>query len=209
MGQLWMISYALLWALVLILLLGIAALAREIGLLHRRLPPVGARGSADGPAVGKHAPSFEEVSVTGEPVTLAGSVGKATLIVFVSPSCSACNDLAPSLRTIARTERDHLMTVVISSGDLPAAKEFGHKYRLGGVALVASEELGVAWGVNITPYAFAIDATGMVIAKGLVNHIEHLDSLVDTLRFDHADPPREEVSELRRTNLRVTIGRRK
>jgi hypothetical protein len=39
----WLISYVALWLLVTLLLLAVFTLARQVGILHTRLGPVGAR----------------------------------------------------------------------------------------------------------------------------------------------------------------------
>jgi hypothetical protein len=40
-------------------------------------------------------------------------------------------------------------------------------------------EVRKQFGVNLTPYAFIVRKDGVVISKGLVNQMEHLESLLE------------------------------
>jgi methylamine dehydrogenase accessory protein MauD len=48
---------------------------------------------------------------------------------------------------------------------------------------VISQELGVAFRVGKLPYAVLIDEKGVVVAKGLVNTREHIESLLEAKRL--------------------------
>ena len=53
-----------------------------------------------------------------------------------------------------------------------------------GLPLVADFTKTAEFGSFITPYAVAVDGRGIVRAKGVVNHLEHLESLINALGLD-------------------------
>ncbi len=96
MTGLWMVSYIALWLVSAMLVLGMIALARQVGLLHRRLPPMGARTGDPGPAIGEAAPVFAAPDLKGRLVEVGGRRDRSTLLVFVSLGCEACERVAPA-----------------------------------------------------------------------------------------------------------------
>src|ERR671910_2402357 len=99
----WAASYVILWALVILLGVIVVALARQIGTLHLRLGPRGALEIDDeGPALGEAPPPLELDDLEGRPVALGGP-GDPQLILFVSPGCHVCEQVLPSLPTVARS----------------------------------------------------------------------------------------------------------
>lgn len=168
----WAISYVMLWLLVLVLSLVVVSLARQIGTLHLRLAPRGAlEVDAEGPNLGEASEPVVVRAPGGELVAVGGP-GDPQLLLFVSPGCSLCRDVLPALPVAART--GGMMPIVISDSDAmhPAAPA--------GVPGVVAPEVARAYGVPGTPYAVALDAIGIVRAKGLVNNLEQLEGLVDT-----------------------------
>jgi Methylamine utilisation protein MauE len=84
--------------------------------------------------------------------------GRATLVAFTSAGCPVCHQIVPGLRVL---ERDPALAVVHA-----AYEDAG------------GPELHAAFDVPGTPYAVYLDATGAVRAKGTVNTLEQLESLV-------------------------------
>src|SRR5262249_45482090 len=68
-----LVSNALLWLLVLALAAVAAALARQVGVLHERLAPLGALAIARGPAPGEAAPILFASALSGETVQIGGA----------------------------------------------------------------------------------------------------------------------------------------
>lgn len=157
------------------------ALARQLGILHRRLPPSGARETPMGPAIGDPAPVIDHSTVTGGKEKLGATQGKRTILVFVSAGCKACEEVAPAMRSVARSERRTIQVTLISLDGDDATRQFVARNRLAFVPTISSYELAAAYGVMGTPYAIAIDENAVVRAKGLVNRLEHLESLVTAL----------------------------
>jgi methylamine dehydrogenase accessory protein MauD len=183
MSGVWLASYIVLWVLMAFVVLTVLALARQIGLLSRRIPAVGAREEGGGPLVGDPAPPFDEVDLLGNRVTLSPDGGR-TVLVFTSSGCRACDEIAPAIRSIAKTDRDSIRVFVVSQDAPSVAVEWANRHRLSDVPLVAGFKRAEEFGSVLTPYAIAVDERGIIRAKGLVNHLEHLESLTNALELE-------------------------
>jgi methylamine dehydrogenase accessory protein MauD len=175
------IAIAGLWAVVICLALVVLALARQIGVLHERLQPVGALKLAQALQAGQAAPVVDVSDMSGTPRRIGAphAEGRDTLVVFVSPTCPVCKSLLPSLRAIRRRERPPVEVVLASDGSRLEHAEFIAAEGLGEFVYVLSEPLGLAYGAGRLPYAVLLDSGGVVRASGLVNSREHLDSLFE------------------------------
>ncbi len=172
------IAVVLVWIVVVTLVLAVIALGRQIGVLNRRLPPWGARSSDSHPRVGERAPSFDLLTIDGIRISSETQIPSAsdTLLLFIAPGCTACADLAPAIRTIDR--RGDVSVVLVSSSRPDSLRGYLSEYKLGAIPAIASEELGEMYNVNVTPFAAVIDEQGTLLGKGLVNSMEHLESLL-------------------------------
>jgi methylamine dehydrogenase accessory protein MauD len=174
------IAIAVLWAIVIALSLAVLALARQIGVLHERLQPVGALQISRGLKTGEAAPKVSVTDLQGGERTLGEphARGLDTLVVFVSPTCPVCKSLIPALRSIRRREKN-LEVVLASDGSRLEHADFVAAEGLDEFPYVLSEPLGIAFGAGRLPHAVLIDGGGVVRASGLVNSREHLDSLFE------------------------------
>jgi len=174
------ISQVVLWIVVVILAATVLALARQIGVLHERIAPMGALTIDKGPKVGDAAPIFNLPDLSGKVVALGGSGanGFSTMLMFVSPTCPVCKKLLPIVKSIAESEGRWLRVVFTSDGDDANQREFVERYRLESFPMVLSSELGMTYRVGKLPYAVLIDEEGRVRAKGLVNTREHVESII-------------------------------
>jgi methylamine dehydrogenase accessory protein MauD len=178
-----LISNALLWLLVLGLAGTVVLLARQVGVLHERITPVGALMVGNGVKVGEAAPQFTLDNLNGEVVEIGGvRIDKtSTLIFFVSPTCPVCASLLPTLRSLIRQTPD-LRLVLASDGDVEEHRAFVARKGLSDLPYVLSTELGMAFGVAKLPYGVLLDAEGVLRAHGLVNNREHIESLLEAER---------------------------
>jgi methylamine dehydrogenase accessory protein MauD len=180
MSGVWLVSYWVLWLLVLALVCIAVVLARQIGVLHMRLGPTGARVTSAGPATGTLAPEISAVDLEGHPFTLGGIHDKRTLLLFISPQCPSCAEVAPSVRALARSERATLDVVLVSFvEDSPKILQFLKKYDFQRLTCVLSRRASREYGIFVTPYAVLLSQSGRIISKGVANHIEHLESLLN------------------------------
>ncbi len=180
------VSYVILWVLLVLQMAALYVLARQVALLAHRLPPRGARITNIGPVVGTRAPEIRERSLQGGEVTIPNP-SKASLLVFVTAGCSSCEAIAPALRSLARQERKVLDLILVtgSSNELET-KRFLKRHRLDHVPIVASDDVLERYEIGGSPYGVVVDVNGNVVSKGIVNHREHLDSLVNALETGHA-----------------------
>lgn len=175
----WLVSYVILWALVIGLSFLVLALARQIGVLHMRLGPRGALEiDEEGPPLGEAPEPFEARTLDGDDITIGGP-GDHQLLLFVSPACPVCKQVLPSLVPAARAARMKPVAIV-DVDEAPARRAYAHGSS--GVSLVASPEAARRYDVPGTPYAVIFDAVGIVRAKGTVNSLEQIEGLVDTAR---------------------------
>jgi methylamine dehydrogenase accessory protein MauD len=176
-----LVSNALLWIAVIALALLVLALARQVGVLHERVAPVGALALGRGPRVGEAAPVVVAPTLAGARLTLGGASAdrRGALLFFLSPSCPVCKALLPALHSVVAREDPTLRLVYASDGPEPPQRAFAQAHGLDLAAYALSAELGLAHHVGKLPYAVLIDAAGVIRAQGLVNTREHLESLFE------------------------------
>jgi methylamine dehydrogenase accessory protein MauD len=172
-------SQILLWVAVIVLAVLVAALARQVGILHERIAPAGALTLHQSVKVGEVPTSLELRSEGGGSVTIGGKRARSQLVFFAAPDCPMCKSLLPVLRSAARAEADWLEVVLAGDGDPRGYHAMAAEHGLEGVPLVLSEALGRSFGVSKLPYAVLLDEAGRVASLGLVNNREHLESLFE------------------------------
>jgi len=182
------VSNALLWVIVIALAVALLAVVRQLGVLHERIAPVGALMLAKGLKVGEAAPRVAAADLEGRSISLGleRTDGRATLIMFVSPTCPVCKALLPVLKSSLAAERDWLDIVLASDGEIASQREFVLAHRLGGFPYIVSAPLGIAYQVSRLPFAVLIDAQGVLRARGIVNSREHLESLFEAKHLGFA-----------------------
>jgi methylamine dehydrogenase accessory protein MauD len=81
------------------------------------------------------------------------------------------------LRSAQKSEAAWLDIVLASDGETQEQLQFVERERLQGFAYVVSRDLGVKYRVGKLPYAYLIDANGVLATGGLVNSREHVESI--------------------------------
>jgi methylamine dehydrogenase accessory protein MauD len=179
------VSNVLLWVMVCVLGLVVAALTRQIGLLHERIAPVGALAVERGPAVGEVVADLAIESLDGREIQLGvgRQDGIKTLLFFLSPTCPVCATLLPTLQRMVRAQSEETRLIYASDGPRAQHEAFSKDKELAASEYVLSRELGMYFEVSKLPYAVLIDASGTIRAKGLVNTREHVESLFEAERM--------------------------
>ena len=150
----WAAAFIAQWLLVLVLAAVVVALARQVGTLHLRLGPRGALEiDAEGPSVGEAPPASPATADDGGRV-LVGGPGPARLVLFSSPTCSICTEVAPGIGAAASAAG--LTPMILHDPDLERI-----------------------YDVPGTPFLLVMDELGTVRAKGTVNNLEQVEGLVD------------------------------
>ena len=175
-------SNIILWFLVIILSLVVFALARQVGVLHERVAPAGALMPTTGPKVGELTEAGLYKDLNGEPLTLGGVSDdrRATLILWISPTCPVCKGLVPTARSVCEDEDFNL--VFASDGDkLEQHQAYVRDLGIGKYPYIVSQALGMKFAVSKLPFAALIGPDGTLRSKGLVNTREHLESLAESM----------------------------
>jgi methylamine dehydrogenase accessory protein MauD len=170
-------SQILLWLGLLVLGLVCLVLARQIGVLHQRLAPVGALALPQRLKVGDPAPPLTLRALDGSAIDIGGVRGRSQLLLFLSPDCAVCEALLPAVRSAQGAERGWLDIVLASDGAPEQHRAFVRDKELSRFPYVLSEQLGRSYGVAKLPYAVLIDQAGKLSSAGLINTREHLESL--------------------------------
>ena len=109
--------------------------------------------------------------------------GRHTLIFFMSPTCPVCETLLPTVMRMRTEAPVPLRLVLASDGEIEPHVRFRAEKKLVGCRYVLSPELGHTYAVAQLPYAVLMDRFGTVVAKGLVNTREHVESLFEAERL--------------------------
>ncbi len=171
------------WIFMAGLVLGMLALARQVGVLHRRLGPAGALMTSGALKVGNAVPEMTVSTVTGRQRTLGGpdAEGRSTLIAFVAPDCPVCSRLIPIYKRIAQEFSGGLNLVFASDEAVQGHDAYRKRVGIENFDYMLSTDLGMRFEIGKLPYAVLIDADGVLRSKGLVNSREHLESLVESM----------------------------
>jgi methylamine dehydrogenase accessory protein MauD len=179
-----LVSYVILWVLVIVLSLLVLALARQVGVLHERVAPAGALMPTNGPKVGEMTEIMSVTDLQGDAVAIGGadSAGLATLILFISPTCPVCKSLVPVARSLVSYEGRRMRLVFASDGDkIEQHIAYVSDLDIKDYPYVVSQALGLAFAVSKLPFAILVGSDGTLQSKGLVNSREHLESLVESM----------------------------
>jgi methylamine dehydrogenase accessory protein MauD len=184
MSVFWLLSLVILWAVVLILAFLLLGTLRALGLLSWRLEQFEAttpkRLGRDGLKPGKRAPDFTLPSTAGHDVSLHDFTGRKVLLVFTQSGCSPCKAVVPELN---RLERGEAQVLVVNNGDTEATRkwsaEVGTRF-----PVLAQDKFSVSrkYEVFATPYAFLIDAKGVIVSKGITNNRQHIRYVLSSAR---------------------------
>jgi methylamine dehydrogenase accessory protein MauD len=170
------ISEILQWLVLAALVIAGLALARQVGVLHVRVAPAGALDAGKGPAVGEMAPHLHATTLDGRAMHIGDAGTGLRLLMFVSAQCPLCKSLIPVAKSFAAAERVELVFVGDDAPDIQ--RSMIEQFDMGAYPFINSSEIGRAFEVDKLPHAVLIGAGGRILAKGLVNSREHLESLI-------------------------------
>jgi hypothetical protein len=173
------IAVALLWALMVLISILVVLLYRQFGLIY-----IGskARIALTGLAVGATAPEIANLRMAGRGFDWEWNAGvddRGTIAIFGSPACALCRRLTPQLNLFA-DEWAHLVDLIfVERGPLPAGPTHDVPNRTQWMYAEDPEgELHEAFDIEATPYAFVIDSSRRVLAKGIVNELSDLEGVL-------------------------------
>ena len=176
METIWLAAFLALWAVVLFLGFLLLGALRALGILSWRLEQLEAttprRLGRDGLKPGQKAPAFTLPSGAGHEVSLHDFGGRNVLLVFTQSGCSPCQAVVPELN---RLERGDAQVLVVNNGDLEATRKWGAEVGAR-FPVLAQDRFSISkkYEVFATPFAFLIDAKGVIVSKGIINNRQHL-----------------------------------
>lgn len=175
MDGIWVVSYIVLWVVVLALGFLVILLYRQLG---QQYLGTAAGVSRDGLTVGTKAPDFTGIDQFGEQVTMRQFLDGRhyLLLVFGAPTCAPCRQLLPQATQFEKDNTDKLRILWINR----ATDEESQRYvqETGSTIRTIANEGGIMerYKARITPFIFMLDGTGVVKAKGLANNRTNLEA---------------------------------
>ena len=134
------------------------SLARQVGILHERLSPAGLARARDGVQVGQTIPEMSLVSVSGEPVSLAGA---PSALLFVSSECPICRSVLPAFEAALAHSGYQGLWVADGmpgpSGAMPDYAGYAAEHQVPEDRLLVSQELGLTLDVRQIPALVLLD----------------------------------------------------
>lgn len=172
----WQVLVLLLFASAVAQAVVLVAVMRQVGSIIVQIRPPRAGELEDGPTVG---------SVLELP---EAETARSRIVLFVTPNCKPCQELMPAVPVAARRYRELEFIAVVTGGDDEDRRAYAA--RIDGVTVRTDlHSLYEQWRIPATPYAVGLDDERRVIQAGVVNHLDHLESLADAVVYGHATAP--------------------
>jgi methylamine dehydrogenase accessory protein MauD len=179
----WVIAFIILCIIVLGLAFLLLGTLRSLGLLSWRLEQLEAtmprRLGRDGLKLGKKAPDFTLPSAEGRDIALHDFSGRKVLLVFTQSGCSPCQKIVPELNRLG----PNAQVLVVNNGDMEATRKW--RTELGArFPVLAQEQFSISkkYQVFATPFAFLINAKGVIVSKGIINNRQQIRYVLSGVR---------------------------
>ena len=178
MDWLWLISYVVLWGLVLVLGFLLLGALRALAVLRWRLDQLIAttprRLGRDGLRVGSKAPDFTLAGPDGTEVALHDFAGQPVLLAFLQAACKPCREVVPELNRVH--QKGKVKVIAVNTGEAEAVGQWVAEVGARFPVLVQSQrDLSRQYQVVASPFGFLINDQGIIRAKGIISNREHLD----------------------------------
>src|SRR5579885_317948 len=130
MSGAWLVSYLILWGLVVVLAFLVFGCLQQLGILQRRTEghSVNTDDSVptlekDGPTIGSPLPDIVAESMNGFGKLISSSE-KGTLLMFMSPLCESCQHVVDPLNTLVEKQEYSGQVIVILRADEQGCRAF-------------------------------------------------------------------------------------
>lgn len=178
MNGLWIGAFIALWALVVVVgLLLLGTLRRITPVLERAEESFQTASSISfgGLAVGARVPSFAATTVSGESFNDADLLGTKTVVLFLGPSCRACERF---VKDLGAGRAPHIAAqLVVVTDDAESASALARATEVT-VLVDHDRALAEAFDARLVPRAFVVDGRGSVLAEGRPNEWDELERLI-------------------------------
>jgi methylamine dehydrogenase accessory protein MauD len=178
------ISESLLWVIQIATVLVVVSLARQVGLLHLRLPIRGPGPVEEAPQLGATVDVPPKVATLRSREADLLQPNHLALVVFVNSGCSICTPILQGLKPLMRVDPQLAVTLAVDGEPMDGLQYLG---RYGFSDGVSSELLGTI-DAGGRPFAIVLDSAGTVLASGVPNTLEQLEVLLADARHTQAVP---------------------
>lgn len=177
------VSQIMLWLLNLFILFALFLLFRQFGTVYLSSAEAISR---DGIPVGIQMPTLRGKPYgKGEESIADLLIGEPVLMVFISPTCRACQQLLDDWNTVYEKYKDRVRFVLVGIGtEKEIAPLLAGKGIQGDIILDAKRDIMADCKVRVTPFAFVLDRDAVVRGKGLCNHERHMEHLLSDLDIE-------------------------
>ncbi|MBV1838623.1 conjugal transfer protein TraF [Acetobacter estunensis] len=186
----------MLTALLAVLAVTLFALARQIGVLHERMAPIGPQEARSGLEVGQVVPRLVLHTLEGAPVVIGDPLapGHFQMLLFVAPECPVCKRVIPVVRQMAAERGFELLFV--GDGPEPELKTMvASRAEMQGVPLLTGVELGLVLQINRLPALVVLDEHGTIRVKDIVNTRRQIEGLLEGIAAP-APQARAQIGEI-------------
>jgi hypothetical protein len=186
-----LVSYVVLWILVVLLSVAVFALYHYFGQVY-----LNSREGREnqGPESGKPFPHTVASDLRNGRAPLVRRLPAA--VAFMDVECKLCAELLPDLGAFADDAND-VGVVAVVAGRPPSVSEFTRRLsKRVDVFPDPRGALGTGYGVAVLPFLVTVDGEGIVRAKGIVNDRDDLERIAGGIRERArvVEPVLEEVS---------------
>jgi hypothetical protein len=162
---------ALVGLLSLLNAVAVAALIRQVRVLHLRIRPVAGLQGAGGPAHGT------QLTLPTLLRDLTGSASERFLIGFLSPTCGVCGPLTTAFGQVAKSLDADTSVLLVIDATAERAQEYLEAKGIGHLPRLADHKIFTA-NVPGTPWAVVADEAGSVISSGAVNTLDNIEEML-------------------------------
>ena len=217
MTGLWLLSYIVLWILVITLCLLVIGLLQQLGLVQQQLTnsthvekndvikESGETGqdssiprlSKDGPDIGSSVPQMLLDAYTSKDTIteVQTSHEHGTLLIFMAPTCESCQQLVDSLNQFVDNHVFKGQVLVVLRSDKRTLQAFLNIFPIH-APVVCDEDYATSMGFNIhrNPFGLFYDENGILVRKGLLLRYEGLQEIIGisslgTTELENIYPP--------------------
>jgi hypothetical protein len=186
-----LVSYVVLWILVVVVSVAVFALYHYFGQAY-----LNSREGREnqGPESGKPFPHTVATDLRDGRAPLVRRL--PAVVAFMDVECKLCAELLPDLGAFADDAND-VGVVAVVAGRPPSVSEFTRRLsKRVDVFPDPRGALGTGYGVAVLPFLVTVDGEGIVRAKGIVNDRDDLERIAGGIRERArvVEPVLEEVS---------------
>jgi hypothetical protein len=167
MTAIWQVLMLVLVAAVAVQAIVLVAVMRQVGSLQLQIRPSRVGDIEGGPEIGS------VVDVAGV------DPERPAILIFISPGCAVCGQVLLAIPAVRTHYPEIGLIGAIIGGDKAGREAFAPK--VGEIARPDLYALGDEWDVPGTPYAVGLTPGGRVHSCGVVNSLDQLESLAETL----------------------------